>query len=362
MMFTEVDVFICNNTLIDPDIYQYWLDGNTAQEAALLVRQKEKSVLGFVHEDLIISDILDQYRTFQLIEKLLPVPTQLSEQWTFQLTPTTQRILIEKYYNFDDQVIREILGKKLSGRNRKDLDDVSDKTGVGIKSCRRQFDNVKRVYKTVEDMSGNLSLNIQTNFLLPTELAQKYAAVVYIANNRFETNKRKLQYLQFTDFLHCSTEMMTNWSCTDPDCKYEETSMDIDREFLQNLRELRILLEREAIDEHKTLVIRILKNKVSDRKLADIDSMFKSLSRNVINIAYGLNHSKEIRDLYLDIVEKIIEPAKSIKLTPNDMNALMVLYKESPQFMEPYKTNKELLSVWERFMNTFNSCVLKMYR
>lgn len=247
----------------------------TAQEAALRVREKEKVTLGNVHEDLIISDILDQYRTFHMIEKLLPAPTQLSEQWTFQLTPTTQRILIEKYYDFDDSVIREILGKKLSGRNRKDLDDVADKTTVGIKSCRRQFDNVKRVYKAVEDMSGNLSLNIQTNFLLPKFLAQKYAAVVYIANNRFETNKRKLQYLQFSDFLHCSTEMMNNWSCVNPECKYEETAMDIDREFLQNLRELRVLLEREALEEHKTLVMRILKNKVSDRKLADIDSMFK---------------------------------------------------------------------------------------
>jgi hypothetical protein len=29
MMFTEVDVFIGNNTLIDPDIYQYWLEGYT---------------------------------------------------------------------------------------------------------------------------------------------------------------------------------------------------------------------------------------------------------------------------------------------------------------------------------------------
>lgn len=29
MMFTEVDVFIGNNTLIDPDIYHYWLEGFT---------------------------------------------------------------------------------------------------------------------------------------------------------------------------------------------------------------------------------------------------------------------------------------------------------------------------------------------
>ena len=28
-MFTEVDVFIGNNTLVDPAIYQHWLDGLT---------------------------------------------------------------------------------------------------------------------------------------------------------------------------------------------------------------------------------------------------------------------------------------------------------------------------------------------
>lgn len=216
-------------------------------------------VLGNTHEDLIISDVLDHYRTFQLIEKLLHNPTQLSEQWTFQITPKNQKILIDKYYNFDDTVIREILGKKLSGRNRKDLDDVSEKTNVGLKSCRRQFDNVKRVYKTVEDMNGALIQNISIHFILPEGLAKKYAAVVYIANNRFETNKRKLQYLKFDDFLHCACEMMTNWACKKLDCKYEETAMDMDREFLQDLRELKVLTERECIDEHKTGVRRCRK-------------------------------------------------------------------------------------------------------
>lgn len=80
-----------------------------AQEAAALVREKEHA-LGNTHEDLIISDVLDHYRSFQLIEKLLHNPTQLSEQWTFQITPKTQKILIDKYYDFDDSVIREILG------------------------------------------------------------------------------------------------------------------------------------------------------------------------------------------------------------------------------------------------------------
>ena len=30
-MFTEVDVFIGNNTIVDPKIYEYWLDGYTGE-------------------------------------------------------------------------------------------------------------------------------------------------------------------------------------------------------------------------------------------------------------------------------------------------------------------------------------------
>jgi hypothetical protein len=41
-----------------------------------------------------------------------------------------------RYYEFDDAVIRELLGKKLSSRHRKDLDEVSEKTSLLLKSCR----------------------------------------------------------------------------------------------------------------------------------------------------------------------------------------------------------------------------------
>lgn len=41
-----------------------------------------------------------------------------------------------RYYDFDDAVMRELIGKKPSSKNRKELDDVCDKTGVLIRSCR----------------------------------------------------------------------------------------------------------------------------------------------------------------------------------------------------------------------------------
>ena len=50
--------------------------------------------------------------------------------------------------------VLEIAGKQLSGRLRKDLDDVSKKAGISLFSAWRQFDNVKRIFKLVEDQPG----------------------------------------------------------------------------------------------------------------------------------------------------------------------------------------------------------------
>lgn len=39
-----------------------------------------------------------------------------------------------------------------------------------------------------------------------------YAAIVFFANNRFETGKRKLQYLTFQDFAFCAGQLIDNWT------------------------------------------------------------------------------------------------------------------------------------------------------
>lgn len=86
----------------------------------------------------------------------------------------TQVIICFRYYEFDDVVIRELLGKKITSKSRKDMDEVAEKTGITLKSCRRQYDNVKRVFKVVEDLPGSLAANIKQHFLLSDDLA-KYA-------------------------------------------------------------------------------------------------------------------------------------------------------------------------------------------
>lgn len=52
--------------------------------------------------------------------------------------------MVERYHELDDSVLREILGKKVTSKTRKDLDDVSELTNVPLRSCHRQYDNIQR--------------------------------------------------------------------------------------------------------------------------------------------------------------------------------------------------------------------------
>jgi hypothetical protein len=41
-------------------------------------------------------------------------------------------------------------------------DEISEKTDLRLKSCRRQFDNIKRIYKVIEEMPGHYVKNIES--------------------------------------------------------------------------------------------------------------------------------------------------------------------------------------------------------
>ena len=69
--------------------------------------------------DLIRHDILDQYHIFEILEHYICLPSLLlSKQTMFQIPTLTQYWIIEKYYQLDDIVVRELLGRKMT-KNRK---------------------------------------------------------------------------------------------------------------------------------------------------------------------------------------------------------------------------------------------------
>lgn len=63
--------------------------------------------------------------------------------------------MVERYHELDDSVLREILGKKVTSKTRKDLDDASELTSVPLRSCHRQYDNIQRwVHMSVGQTAG----------------------------------------------------------------------------------------------------------------------------------------------------------------------------------------------------------------
>lgn len=46
--------------------------------------------------DVLLSDTMDQYRTFQMCERWLHCPTKLGNQLLFQIPPNRQAVLIER--------------------------------------------------------------------------------------------------------------------------------------------------------------------------------------------------------------------------------------------------------------------------
>ena len=82
--------------------------------------------------ELIEQELTDQYRLFGSLESHLLDPPHFFEQALCQLETHVQQSMVTLFYQFDDAVVREFLGKKLTSKLRKDLDDVATSTGTTL--------------------------------------------------------------------------------------------------------------------------------------------------------------------------------------------------------------------------------------
>uniref|UniRef100_A0A8V5GRP5 Uncharacterized protein n=1 Tax=Melopsittacus undulatus TaxID=13146 RepID=A0A8V5GRP5_MELUD len=306
-MTSDLDIFVGNTTLIDEEVLQLWLDGHSVSEA--VARRLRGGLLDHTGSSVQVlqSDTRDHFRTFQMLERLLHAPPRLLQQLLFQIPPPRQALLVQRYYAFDEALARELLGKKLSKGTRKDLDEVSARVGVSIKSCRRQFDNFRRVFKAVEELRGPLAENIQQLFLLPPPMARDYAAIVFFAFSRFETGKRRLQFLSFGDLAACAQELMDRWTLGALAPEAAEPDGDVPKSFLQDLKELKVLVgDKDLLDMHKSLVCTALRGKISVYN--EMEANFKPLSRALVNVGAKLTHARDVRDFFVDLVEKVRDP------------------------------------------------------
>ena len=260
-----------------------------------------------------------QYRNFAMFEHILHHPKQLSTQPLFFLAAPMKQFMLQSYYSFSPHVIREILGKKLTSRLRKELDDVSQKTRVPLIGCRRMFDNLKRVTKLVEDIEGNMKTIIQSEFALAADLAAQYAQVIFINNYRIDTSKKRLSHLPLADFQYVASVFMT-YLTTSPDNALEEMDVSI----AQDSRDLKSILfyHKETLEAFRIGISSFLTDTFKAPHILEKAGQYaiKIILKNILSIGAGLTNGKEVRDLFGSIQERIVEPALSFEWSPVDLD------------------------------------------
>jgi len=318
----SMDVLVSNQTDIDWELFSMWLEGQVEGICVNQLRERYKEE-NLNYED-VLSELQNNFRLFCMLEPLLQHPNMFSEQLVWQLDNKTQAQLISRYYALDHSVARELLGRKLSGRLRKDLDEVSEKTGVPLKSCRRQFDNIKRIFKAVEEVPGKFTTNIKSMFNLDAQLSVKYCVLIFIAVHRFEATKKKLSCITFQDFSIATQSIMANWA---PGFDVDEGGDPVlDRDYLATLREIKNIQDREK--DHRNLFIQTISKYADQRLISEAENHFKTLNRNILCLASSLFHSKELKEIFISVMERIVEPLVNAKFTFQQVQIIMKSYEE----------------------------------
>ncbi|CAM9919276.1 unnamed protein product [Discosporangium mesarthrocarpum] len=185
---------------------------STAEETPLEEALTQQACL----EALVQKDTADLYQVFDTLEHYLCQPEYLRGQINVQLGQDLRLWMVEKYHELDDVLVREVVGKKLTIKTRKDLDDVSEATKVPLRSCRRQYDNIRRVMTFLEEtyqLQCRVVDEIAPRFMLPPKLAARYTALVFLFHIRFhvQSSKRLTAHMTADDLCWCAMGMINYW-------------------------------------------------------------------------------------------------------------------------------------------------------
>ncbi|CAI5710226.1 unnamed protein product [Hyaloperonospora brassicae] len=223
-MVREVfEAFLTDPIRVNEDVFALWLAGHNADDTLTARLSLPLAVpMSFLGGDaasklreLLWRDTVDQYRLYDKLEHYLAQPSLFRSQLLFQIPPDQQYYMVQRYYVRDADTDRWLLGKKLCGRLEKDLDDVAERSGRTLKSCRRQLDNLRRVYAAVEDRNfhGSVGRTISDLFLLSEQLASEYACLLFILHTRFQVHPQHPDtgFLTWSDLCYIAALLMTHW-------------------------------------------------------------------------------------------------------------------------------------------------------
>jgi hypothetical protein len=212
------DVFLSVTAPLDIDleIFSFWVEGRSVEEAGMLRVEQAKKHGGGTYlgldfprakmnlltdqTDFLKYEVVDQYRAYQILDHYLSQPQLLRTQSVCIITSEVQNVLIEKYWHLDDIFVRELLNKRFA-KSRKDVEDICEVVGLNLRRCTRQLENIKQIFSYFEEALPGHSVGkiypfISKQFLLPDVLAKKYTCIIFLLYTKFNlTAKRRIQKL-----------------------------------------------------------------------------------------------------------------------------------------------------------------------
>ncbi|KAJ1964095.1 hypothetical protein GGI12_001641 [Dipsacomyces acuminosporus] len=326
--------------VIDNMVFDGYISGESVNK--VVARMRQEPDMCDAQEMAVAEYVKGQFHLMQYMEYYLHRPRYFLEQrHLLPLSDKARMELVEKYYSFDEPVMLEFLSRKLNSRTRTYLPEVSEKTGIPIASCRRQFENVKRIAKQSEDEEGVPLVNeIMDKFALPEPLAMHYAHILFININRVDTTKRCLAHFKYSDFDFCASILIEYWTTRSS----TTTLDDIDEPLTQQAQQLKgMLVDNKANFDHlcaavgqyihslasKTPRGQLAPTAPSQGLLSILDSrtargttQLRAILRTSFSIVADIDTSSTLRNIFGTVVEKVVDPFANLGLTSEDMELL----------------------------------------
>ncbi|KAJ2481199.1 hypothetical protein EV174_003534 [Coemansia sp. RSA 2320] len=320
-------------------VFNDYISGRPVHEVVARVRNESDMI--DVPESAVAEYVKGQLHLMQYLEFYMHRPRYfLAQRHLLPLGDKACMELVERYYAFDEPVMLEFLSRKLSSRTRTYLPEVAAKTGIPVASCKRQFENVKRIAKQSEDEEGVPLVNeIMEKFALSEPLATHYAHILFLNINRVDTTKRCLAHFKFADFDFCASILIQYWTTVTS----TTTLDDIDQPLTQHAQQLKSLLVEDkpnfdrlcaAVRAHiGSLVPKTPSGSTASASIAPTSALLSLLENRTargstqlravlrvsFSIAADMDTSSTLRGVLGIIVEKVVDSFASMGLRSEDM-------------------------------------------
>lgn len=336
--FTSI---VSTPVFVDSLVFKEYIQGKSVQD--MVTTASQETDMSDAPESAVSEYVKGQLHLMQYLEYYMHRPRYFLEQrHLLPLDGQARTELIKLYYSFDEPVMLEFLGRKLNSRTRTYLPEVADRVDVPLNSCKRQFENLKRIAKQTEDEEGVPLVNeIMDKFALPEKLAIHYVHILFLNINRIDTTRRCLAHFRFADFDFCASILIQYWTIMSSTMTLD----NIDESLTQHAQKLKNLLVEDkanfdqlctAVHSHlstpsgssvplTSMAVNVvptpsLLSNLEGRTTARSNAQLRTILKSSFSLVADIDSSSTLRNVLATIVEKIVDPFVSLGLTSDDID------------------------------------------